>query len=116
LFGPWRGLVANWDEVATCALDRAQREVALDRDPARRRVLLECLRSAPGGWHPRRPEAPTRIVIPVHLASPELTARFFCTTSTLGTAEDITLQELRIDTFHPADEESERVVRAFTGR
>lgn len=31
--------------------------------------------------------------------------------STLGTAQDITLQELRIETFRAADEESERQLR-----
>jgi transcriptional regulator with XRE-family HTH domain len=113
LFGPCRALVANWEEVATCALDRAQREVTLDRDPVRRRVLEECLRVAPEGWRRRPAEMPARLVTPVHLASRDLTARLFCTISTLGTAQDITLQELRIETFHAADEESERAVRTF---
>ncbi len=52
------------------------------------------------------------LVIPVEIALPGLRARLFCTISTLGTAQDITLQELRIETFHPADEESERQLRA----
>ncbi len=112
LFGRCRTVVANWDEVATCALDRAQREATLDRDPARRRILEECLQAAPEGWRARRREAPARLVIPVEIALPGLRARLFCTISTLGTAQDITLQELRIETFHPADEESERQLRA----
>ncbi len=116
LFGPCRPLVANWDEVATCALDRAQREVTLDRDPVRRRVLEECVRVAPEGWRPRPAQMPARLVTAVHLASSELTASLFCTISTLGTAQDITLQELRIETFHAADEESERAVRTFAGQ
>ncbi len=115
LFGPCRPLVANWDEVATCALDRAQREVTLDRDPVRRRVLEECVRVAPEGWRPRPAQMPARLVTAVHLASSDLTARLFCTISTLGTAQDITLQELRVETFHAADEESERAVRTFAG-
>jgi hypothetical protein len=65
LFGPYRGAVVNWDEVATCALDRARREAVMDRDPARRRILDECLANAPAGWSARRLDAPARLVIPV---------------------------------------------------
>lgn len=113
LFGRYRAIVANWDEVATCALDRAQREATLDRDPARRRILEECVRAAPEGWRAGGHEAPARLVIPVELALPALRVRLFCTISTLGTAQDITLQELRIESFHPADAESEGRLRAW---
>jgi hypothetical protein len=35
---------------------------------------------------------------------------------TLGTPQDVTLQELRIETFFPADPESERTIRAMGKR
>jgi MmyB-like transcription regulator ligand binding domain len=115
LFGPYRHAVANWDEVATCTLDRARREAVMDRDRARRRILEECVANAPAGWTTRPLDAPAWLVIPVELAVPDLHVRLFCITSTLGTAQDITLQELRVETFHPADEESERQLRAAFG-
>jgi hypothetical protein len=34
---------------------------------------------------------------------------------TLGTPQDVTLQELRIETFFPADEVSERAWKRVTG-
>ena len=37
----------------------------------------------------------------------DLELRLFCTYMTLGTPQDVTLQELRIETFFPADEASE---------
>jgi len=37
----------------------------------------------------------------------------FSTIMTLGTAQDVTLQELRIETFFPADEASEHTWRAL---
>jgi hypothetical protein len=40
-------------------------------------------------------------------------ARLFSTTTTLGTAQDITLQEPRIESFHPADAATEELVRAM---
>ncbi len=41
----------------------------------------------------------------------ELDLRFFTTLTSLGTPHDITLQELRIESFFPADEANEEVVR-----
>ena len=38
----------------------------------------------------------------------DLELRLFCTYMTLGTPQDVTLQELRIETFFPADEASGR--------
>jgi hypothetical protein len=55
------------------------------------------------------------MVVPIELRLPGsgLTARLFSTITTLGTPQDITLQELRIESFHPADAESEDLVRAM---
>jgi hypothetical protein len=47
----------------------------------------------------------------VHLKAPDLEVRLFSTIMTLGTPQDVTLQELRIETFFPADEESEARLR-----
>jgi hypothetical protein len=41
------------------------------------------------------------------------TARFFSTLTTLGAPQDITLQELRIESFHAADAETGRLMRAM---
>jgi hypothetical protein len=43
----------------------------------------------------------------VHIKKDDLELRIFSTIMTLGTPRDVTLQELRIETFFPADEESE---------
>jgi hypothetical protein len=41
-----------------------------------------------------------------------LTLRYFTTLTTLGTPHDITPQELRIESFFPADEATEEASRA----
>jgi len=41
----------------------------------------------------------------------DLVLRFFTTIATLGTPQDITLQELRVECFHPGDEATEAHVR-----
>jgi transcriptional regulator with XRE-family HTH domain len=112
LFGPLKAVVANWDEAACAILDRAQREAALDRDPVRRRVVEECLREAPPGFCGPQRDVPAPLVVTVDVQLGGARARLFSTLSTLGTAQDITLQELQIESFHPADAETESLLRA----
>ncbi|MFL5420759.1 MAG: hypothetical protein ACJ79Y_08310, partial [Myxococcales bacterium] len=111
LFGPFRPLVVNWEEAARDVFERAQREAAADRDPGRRQVLAECLALAPEEWRRPRSEASPRLVVTVDLRLGEARARLFSTITTLGTAQDITLQELHIESFHPADAETEALLR-----
>jgi len=111
LFGPFRPLVVNWEEAARDVLERAQREAAADRDPARRQVLAECLALAPEEWRRPRSEASPRLVVTVDLRLGEARAKLFSTITTLGTAQDITLQELHIESFHPADAGTEALLR-----
>jgi len=112
LFGRFKPIIANWSEVARGVVERARREAATDRDPIRRRILDECMRAAPAQWNSALCEAPAQLVLTVDLRVGDQQARLFCTITTLGTAQDITLQELRIESFHPADRDSEQVCRS----
>jgi hypothetical protein len=53
------------------------------------------------------PTGPTDLLLPVQIRKDELELQLFSTIMTLGTPQDVTLQELRIETFFPASEESE---------
>ncbi|RAI55940.1 helix-turn-helix transcriptional regulator [Roseicella frigidaeris] len=101
-----RRLIGNWPEVARALIDRVQREARLpSADPARRPPLEEAL-AQPGvasllRQRPAGPAAP--LLVPVEMRRPEGgTQRFLTTIATLGTAQDLTLRELRIETYHPA--------------
>ncbi len=48
----------------------------------------------------------------MHIRKDGLDLRLFSTIMTLGTPQDVTLQELRIETFFPADAASEQLLRA----
>jgi MmyB-like transcription regulator ligand binding domain len=48
------------------------------------------------------------LLLPIHIRKDDLELRIFSTIMTLGTPQDVTLQELRIETFFPTDSESER--------
>lgn len=108
-----RNHLENWAEAAQAVLGRVRREVGRDGDPSRRALLAEAL-AWPGV--PQLPDldaaGPSDLVVPVVLRTPAGPLRFVSTIATLGTAQDITLQDLRIETFHPADAGTDRAVRA----
>lgn len=107
-----RGTIENLEEVASTLLARVERELVPETDAhdVRREYLarpeLQALRSR------ARPGAQHAMIIPLQLRLGDLRVRLFSTIATLGTAQDVTLQELRIEAFYPADAESEAVLRA----
>jgi transcriptional regulator with XRE-family HTH domain len=90
--------IANWPEVVQAILFRVRREVARDTDRSRRALLAEVL-AYPGmpDLETNAPDRPPALIVPVEIAG----RRFLSTIGSLGTAQDITLQELRIEMFHP---------------
>lgn len=53
------------------------------------------------------------IVTPIQLRKGDFEVLPFTAITTLGTPLDVTLQELRIESFFPADEGSDRRIRAL---
>jgi len=51
------------------------------------------------------PCAEALLLLPVHIRKGDIDVRLFGTIMTLGTALDATLQDLRVETFFPADED-----------
>lgn len=109
-----RPFVANWSEVAPHLLGRLQREAQRlppgDPLPA----LIEEVLGYPGverAWGVPSLERPLPPVVALHLKRGDLEARVFGTITTLGTPQDVTLQELRIESFLPADAATEELAR-----
>jgi transcriptional regulator with XRE-family HTH domain len=101
--------IVNWDEVARHLLGRAERELApFSDDPVGVELLTE-IRGYAGGplAHRSALTGPADLLLPIHIRKGELDVRLFSTIMTLGTPQDVTLQELRVETFFPADAESE---------
>lgn len=105
--------VANLHEWRTHLLDRLRREVQLTADPALAELLTELKAyPIPGGQPPRRASdefggvaAPFRLQTAAGLLS------FYSTTTVFGTPVDVTLSELTLETFFPADAETAEAVR-----
>lgn len=102
-----RRWIVNWQVVGPVLLRRVERE--LEEAPSRiglRRLLDEVRDYGPVATSLPRDAAPAGVLLPVHLRKGPVDIRLFSILSTVGTALDITLQELRIESFFPADEES----------
>jgi transcriptional regulator with XRE-family HTH domain len=113
MFHP-RGLrphVSNWESVAEGLIQRVHREAVgglLDAVSAR---LIEEVLAYPGvpqRWRTPDLGLPLLPFVPVAFRKGELALSYFSTVTTLGTPQDITLQELRVECFFPADAETER--------
>ncbi len=106
-----RPYVANWEAVAAALLDRIGREaIGGALDDATGELLDEVL-GFPDVERFRRPSGtgvPLSPVVPVTFEKAPYRFAFFSTVTTLGTPQDALLQELRIESFFPLDEETER--------
>ncbi|MFL5844761.1 MAG: helix-turn-helix domain-containing protein [Solirubrobacteraceae bacterium] len=99
--------IANLGEWREHLLHRLARQVALTADDAAAALLAE-LEAYPGGPDDEERPAHNDIVVPLRLRD-GLT--FFSTVATFGTAVDITVSELSIESFFPADAATAEALR-----
>jgi transcriptional regulator with XRE-family HTH domain len=104
--------IGNLAEYSAHVLDRLRRELAVSGDPDVR-ALYEELRGYPGVVDDAAPHDPGRdLFVPLVLRGPTgRDLRFFSTVATFGTALDITVAELAIESFFPADAETAAALR-----
>jgi transcriptional regulator with XRE-family HTH domain len=114
LFDPEGGRPAleNFPEVARAMLGRLQREAAAAPDSASARLLKEIAPTV-GDLPPLSSRDPTPAIIPLTLRDGDLRLSLISLIATFGTPLDVTLHELRIETFFPADAASEAVLRSL---
>jgi transcriptional regulator with XRE-family HTH domain len=115
LFDPrgFRPHIENWARVAREILGRLNREVLWNGNEAAGALLQELLATegVPADWRQPDLEVAPSLVLPLEIRLGECKARFFTTLTTVGAPQDVTLQELRVESFHPADVDTERLVR-----
>jgi transcriptional regulator with XRE-family HTH domain len=108
-----RPLIVNWDEVALYFLRGVQVDALADATEETA-ALLRRLLEAPGmpalsqALPPVEARAP---VLAVHFRKGGTSLRLFTTIATLGTAHDVTVQEIRVESFFPADDATARLFR-----
>lgn len=119
LFHPngFRKFVVNWDEVTATLIDRLYREAIVEPEESGHRALLSALQAYPGV--PNRFQSvdvsvAPQVCIHLHLKKGKTELRLFTTLTTLGTPVDVTAQELRIESYFPADDATDRWLRSLT--
>lgn len=81
-------------------LDRLDHQFRVTGDPQLADLHTE-LAGYPGGAS--RTANPAALMVPLEIAAGEARLSFLSTTTVFGTALDVTVAELAIETFHPAD-------------
>ena len=108
-----RPLLVNWQEVAVSFLRVVQADAIADGTPETAELLRRLI-AYPGvpplSHVPALEELPSP-VLAMHFCKGQTSLRLFTTIATLGTPQDVTVQELRIEYFFPADEATSQVFK-----
>lgn len=106
-----RPFVRNWEAAAEALVRRVHREtVGGILDEVTKMLLDELLsyEGVPAQWRSPGLEKPQIPVIPVTFEKDGKAFSYFSTVTTVGTPQDVLLQELRIESFFPFDDATRR--------
>jgi transcriptional regulator with XRE-family HTH domain len=108
-----RPFVVNWEEVALHFIRGVQADAIIDGSPASSSLLTRLLsyEGLPALLQSAALEEAPRPLLPMHLQKAEVSLHLFTTIATLGTPQDITVQEIRIENFFPMDEPTSHFFR-----
>ena len=106
--------LVNWQEVVRYFIRSVEADAAADGRPETA-ALLDRLLSYEGvrSLLKTQPEAASAPVLPMHFRKGDVSLKLFTTIATLGTPQDILLQELRIECFFPMDRATANVLRGW---
>jgi len=102
-----RPFIENWDSVAARIVQRVHREVAANPSDETMKCFLEELLSypaVPNRWRVLDVDESPPPFLTINYRRNNSTLRFFSAVTTFGTAQDVALQEMRVESFFPADE------------
>lgn len=103
--------IRNLSEWRGHLLERLRRQHRLTRDPSIDLLLRE-IQAWHGSPEPPASAGPPHVVVPLQLESQRGTLSFFSTTTVFGTASEVTLSELTIEAFYPADAQTAQRLEA----
>jgi transcriptional regulator with XRE-family HTH domain len=108
------GAIVNLDQIRAHMLQRLRRQVAVSGDPVLTELLreLSALPTSPRGTEPVH-DPYAGVLIRLRLRLPQGEVDLFSTLTVFGSAVDITLSELALEAFFPADERSAQILRAM---
>jgi transcriptional regulator with XRE-family HTH domain len=110
--------IVNFPQLRGHLLSRLRSQVEVSADPVLAALLMELsalpVTASVEADHAPRPSEPP-VVIPFRLRTADGVLSFFSTTTVFGTPVDITLAELAIESFYPADEWTAAKLRGHAG-
>jgi transcriptional regulator with XRE-family HTH domain len=110
MFTLLRPYVSNWDQAGAALIQRVHREAIGGVSDIETTRLLEdvlALPEVPSEWRTPDFTSTTLPVLPVEFAKAGLEISYFSFVTTVGTPQDVTLQEIRLESFFPADSATE---------
>ena len=110
-----RSWIVNWEETASAYIQWLHRDLLRTDDP-KTAALLDELLSYPGvprEWLALDLDASTDPFLAMQFEKGSTRFAFFTTIASLGTPYDITLHELRIESFFPADDATDVLLRSL---
>jgi len=114
----FRPHIVNWEAMAAALIQWLHRDALSGLGGAETRALLNELLAYPGvppRWRTLDLDVSTAPFLAIEFRKGGLGLRYFSTLTSLGTPHDITLQELRIEAFFPADAATEETSRRLAG-
>ena len=114
-----RAKIANWEEVARYLVSTTYAEILAAGGEPRALAFIEEIMAypdVPASFRKLRFEdRPTPVLTVEYLVGGKALS-VFTTIATLGTPQDITLQEVRIECFFPADERSDALFKSLAAK
>ena len=114
-----RPKIANWEEVARYLVSTTYAEILADGGEPRALAFIEEVMAypdVPASFRKLRFEERPPPVLTLDYIVGGKSLSVFTTIATLGTPQDITLQEVRIECFFPADERSDALFKSLAAK
>ena len=107
-----RSAIVNWNVLGPALAARVRREAdASPEDDELVSLATELAGQLDPGLHVADPSATPDLLVPVHYRNDDIELRLFTTIAHLGSPLDVTLAELSIELFYPADDTSADVLK-----
>jgi transcriptional regulator with XRE-family HTH domain len=113
--GGLKPLLVNWEEVVLYLLRGLHADAMADGMDETRALLdrLMTYPDVPRLWRAPKIDEAHAPVLPLHFRKGPVELRLFTTIATLGTPQDATLQDIRIESFFPLDEATAAACRRW---
>jgi hypothetical protein len=110
--------LVNWAEVVRYFIRSVEADVAADGSDETGALLERLLayKGVSAALKGPRSEAGSGPVLPMHFRKGNTALSLFTTIATLGTPQDVTAQELRIESFFPMDDATAKVLRGWAAK